>query len=132
MVFRSVPLLRLSISANFFEKIYPQLRCVYSGDRPHPVQFMQKQAGGSAMHSGDLGINRKAAQLAEAERRVPEVNALIDRQRQLIEDLELHGVDLTSAKIVLDSLLVSLSLYVQDRHRLRAALNGGWAQATAA
>lgn len=82
------------------------------------------------MHFGDLG--NKSAQLAEAERRVPEVNALIDRQRQLIEDLELHGIDLTSAKIVLDSLLVSLSLYVQSRHQLRRTLNGGRTKATAA
>jgi len=81
------------------------------------------------MHNGATGSTSKADRLAEAERRVPEVNALIDRQRQLIEDLELHGIDLTSAKIVLDSLLVSLSLYVQDRHQLRATLNGGRAAA---
>jgi hypothetical protein len=79
-----------------------------------------------------MGTISKADRLAEAERRVPEVNALIDRQRQLIEDLELHGTDLTSAKIVLESLVVSLSLYVQVRHRLRATLNGGRTQATAA
>lgn len=84
------------------------------------------------MHYGDVNNNPRAAELAEAERRVPEVNALIDRQRQLIEDLEQHGVDLTSAKIVLESLLVSLSLYVRDRHRLRASPNDGRAQATAA
>jgi len=76
-----------------------------------------------------MGKTSKAERLAEAERRVPEVNALIDRQRQLIEELELHGTDLTSAKIVLESLLVSLSLYVQDRHRLRATLNSGRAAA---
>jgi hypothetical protein len=81
------------------------------------------------MQTGATGHISKADRLAEAERRVPEVNALIDRQRRLIEDLELHGTDLTSAKIVLDSLLVSLSLYVQDRHRLRATLNGGRAAA---
>ena len=80
------------------------------------------------MHFGAMGIS-KADQLAEAERRVPEVNALIDRQRQLIEDMELHGTDLTSAKIVLESLLLSLSLYVRDRHQLRAILNGGRAAA---
>jgi hypothetical protein len=83
------------------------------------------------MH-GDVNNNRRATELAEAERRVPEVNALIDRQRQRIEELEQLGDDLTSAKIVLDSLLVSLSLYVRDRHRLRATLNHGSAQANAA
>ena len=84
------------------------------------------------MQFGATGKTSRAAQLAEAERRVPEVNALIDRQRQHIEELDQHGIDLTSAKIVLDSLLVSLSLYVQNRHRLRATLNGGRAEATAA
>ncbi|HMF22934.1 MAG TPA: hypothetical protein VKG24_12510 [Pseudolabrys sp.] len=82
------------------------------------------------MQFGDVTLT--AVQLAEAERRVPEVNALIDRQRQVIEELDLHGIDLTSAKIVLDSLLVSLSLYVQHRHRLRARMNSGRAQPTAA
>ena len=67
-----------------------------------------------------IGNFLSAIELAEAERRVPEINALIDRQREHIEELEGHGIDLTSAKIVLDSLLVSLSLYVKDRHRLRA------------
>ena len=66
-----------------------------------------------------IGRNQSGAELAEVEGRVPEINALIDRQRELIEELEQHGVDLTSAKIVLDSLFVSLSLYVKDRHRLR-------------
>jgi hypothetical protein len=84
------------------------------------------------MQSGDVNNNPRAAELAEAERRVPEVNALIDRQRELIEELGQLGVDLTSAKIVMDSLLVSLSLYVKDRHRLRATLNNGSAQANAA
>ena len=70
------------------------------------------------------GKGLSAFVLAEAERRVPEINALIDRQRELIEELDGYGGDPTSAKIVLDSLLVSLSLYVQDRHRLRMLLNG--------
>ena len=59
------------------------------------------------------------SELAEAERRVPEINALIERQRQLIEELERDGHDLTSAKIILDCLRVSLSLYIHDRHRAR-------------
>jgi hypothetical protein len=62
-------------------------------------------------------------ELLEAERRVAETNALIERQRQLIEELGYEGHDITSAQIVFDSLCVSLSLQVQDRHRLRAMLN---------
>jgi hypothetical protein len=61
--------------------------------------------------------------LLEAERRVAETNSLIERQRQLIEELGYEGHDITSAQIVFDSLCVSLSLQVQDRHRLRAMLN---------
>ena len=62
-------------------------------------------------------------ELLEAERRVAELNALIERQRQLIEKLGYHGHDFTSAQIVFDSLCISLSLHLQDRHRLRAMLN---------
>jgi hypothetical protein len=63
------------------------------------------------------------SELLEAERRVAECNALIERQRQLIEELAHDGHYITSAQIVFDSLLVSLSLHVQDRQRLRAMLN---------
>ena len=62
-------------------------------------------------------------EMLEAERRVVESNALIEYQRRLIEELTYEGHDITSAQIVFDSLLVSLSLHVQDRHRLRAMLN---------
>ena len=62
-------------------------------------------------------------ELLEAEQRVAETNALIERQRQLIEDLGYDGHDITSAQIVFDSLCVSLSLHVQNRQRLRALLN---------
>ena len=81
------------------------------------------------MQSLSITENWDAAKLAEAERRVPEINALIDRQRELIEELEQHGIDLTSAKIVLDSLIVTLSLYVQDRHRLRITFGSSEASA---
>jgi hypothetical protein len=64
------------------------------------------------------------SELLEAERRVAEIHALIERQRQLIEELGYEGHDITSAQIVFDSLLVSLSLHLQDRYRLRATLNG--------
>ena len=63
------------------------------------------------------------SQLLEADRRVADTNARIECQRQLIEQLGHEGHDITSAQIVFDSLCVSLSLQVQDRHRLRAMLN---------
>jgi hypothetical protein len=37
-----------------------------------------------SLNTRDWGVS----ELAEAERRVPEINALIQRQRQLIEELE--------------------------------------------
>jgi hypothetical protein len=61
-------------------------------------------------------------ELLEAERRVAETNALIERQRKLIEELGYEGHDITSAHIVFDSLCVSLSLLLQSRYRLRSAL----------
>ena len=84
------------------------------------------------MQSFHIGSNWNAPELAEAERRVPEINALIDHQRELIEKLAGHGLDITSAKIIFDSLLVSLSLCVQDRARLRSLLNARRAEAIAA
>ena len=62
-------------------------------------------------------------EVLEAERRVAECNALIEHQRQLIEQLGNEGRDITSAQIVFNSLLVSLYLHLQDRQRL-SALNG--------
>ena len=62
--------------------------------------------------------------LAAAERRIIESRARIERQRRLIQELEFRGHDTTSAQIVLDSWLISLSLHVKDRHRVRAMLNG--------
>ena len=84
------------------------------------------------MQSFHIGSNWSAIELAEAERRVPEINALIDGQRELIEKLANNGFDITSAKIIFDSLLVSLSLCVQDRARLRSLLNNRRAEAIAA
>jgi len=72
--------------------------------------------------SDKTGFDRMI-ELLEAERRVAETNALIERQRQLIEELGYEGHDITSAQIVFDSLCASLYLQVQDRHRLRAMLN---------
>jgi len=61
-------------------------------------------------------------ELAEAERRIQELNALIECQRQIVEESEQRGYDATSAKIVLESLQVSLSLYVQALDRLQIML----------
>ena len=68
--------------------------------------------------SDDWGIT----ELAEAERRIQELNALIECQRQIVEESEQRGYDATSAKIVVKSLHVSLSLYVQARDRLQIIL----------
>jgi len=57
--------------------------------------------------------------ISEAERRIAELNALIRCQLRLIRKLETRGKDLTSAKIVFDSLRVSLFLTTQDWHRAR-------------
>ena len=62
-------------------------------------------------------------ELADVQRRVREIHLSIERQRQLIEDLYQVGKNLTSAEIILDSFLISLSLSVQDRYRLRNLLN---------
>ena len=60
--------------------------------------------------------------LALAERRVTEINANLVHQRGLIEQLAEAGEDITSAEIMLDSLLVSLFVAAEDRHRLRALM----------
>ena len=72
---------------------------------------------------GELESYAILTELAVAERRVPEINARVDRQRQLIEQLAREGNDITSAEIMLDSLLLSLFLAAEERHRLRAMLN---------
>jgi hypothetical protein len=53
----------------------------------------------------------------EAESRISELHARIDEQRRIIEDLAMEGHDHGSAMIVLDSLQLSLSLYLQERLR---------------
>ena len=75
------------------------------------------------MQSARVGNDRYVAQLVEAEWGVREINGLIDRQRRF---------DLTSAKIVLDSFIVTLTLYLQERHRLRAVSNAKITEAAAA
>jgi hypothetical protein len=71
-------------------------------------------------------------ELLETERRVAESNALIERQRRLIEQLGHNGRDFTSEQIVFDSLLVSLSLHLQERHRLRSIERAKTSKANAA
>ena len=58
----------------------------------------------------------------EAESRISELHVRIDEQRRTIEDLAIEGHDHGSAMIVLDSLQLSLSLYLQERLRLRSKL----------
>ncbi|HEX7235249.1 MAG TPA: hypothetical protein VF243_08265 [Nitrosospira sp.] len=71
-------------------------------------------------------------ELLETEQRVAESNALIERQRRLIEELGFKGHDFTSEQIVFDSLLVSLSLHLQERHRLRSTWKAKIAEPSAA
>ena len=70
---------------------------------------------------GDMPSLEELGKLVEAEYLVPKINARIDEQRQVVENLATQGHDITSAKIVLDSLLMSLFLCVQERQRLRVA-----------
>lgn len=72
------------------------------------------------MQSLAIPDNPSLPQLAEVERRLLQIHTLIERQRELIEKLHEQGDDLTSPMIVFDSLHVSLSLYLQQRHRLRS------------
>jgi len=62
------------------------------------------------------------AAVADVEWRVLEINKQIERQRQRVEELAFLGHDIASAAGALENLHVSLLLAVQDRHRVRAAL----------
>jgi hypothetical protein len=81
---------------------------------------------------GDMEIRNAPPELLEAEYEVPKINWRIDEQRRLIEELSIEGDDITSAKIVLDSLLMSLCLWVRERERLRSIPNGASTEADAA
>ena len=59
-------------------------------------------------------------ELLATEQRLAESNILIERQRRLIEELGFKGHDFSSEQIIFDSLLVSLSLHLQERYRLRS------------
>ena len=74
------------------------------------------------MQSINVGI-WGAVELAKSERQVALANTLVDLQRELVEYLEHVGGDIVSAKIVFDSLLLSLALSVNHRHRLRRTIS---------
>lgn len=126
---RSAPIYRgVIVSWNFSGPLFcPLLRSGHC--QRSAVSYRVRQAagggllGGQGMQYVSVGDNRHAPELLEADRRVAEIHALVERQRQLIEKLGLAGHDITSAQIVFDSLCASLSLQLQDRHRLRAKLN---------
>lgn len=73
------------------------------------------------MQSTHIGI-WGAVELTKAEREVAVTNALVELQRQLIEHLDQAGDDTSSAKVVFDSLLVSLALSVSHRQWLRSTI----------
>ena len=81
--------------------------------------------------SGNASFDR-LFELLEAGWGVAEVNELIARQRLLIEQLGYEGYDTTSARTVFDSRRKPHLLYLQERHRLRAALNSKGAEAHSA
>ena len=72
------------------------------------------------------------AELAKADGQVREMVASVDCQRQLIWDLAEAGSDVSSAQIVLDSLLISVFLWVKERQRLHSLLHARIIKATAA
>jgi len=84
--------------------------------------------GGHAMQWARVGEDHPVAQLVHVEWGVREIDELIDRQRKLIEKLQESRSDLTSAKIVLDSLMVTLTLHLQKRDQLGAMFNAEMAE----
>jgi hypothetical protein len=88
---------------------------------------------------GNLGMQLEdntdcwlATKLAEADGQMRELNARVDVQWQLITNLADAGSDIASAQIVLDSLLISIFLWVQERQRLHSLLHARIIEATAA
>ena len=73
-----------------------------------------------------------AAKLAEADGQMRELNACVEGQWQLITNLADAGLDIASAQIVLDSLLISIFLWVKERQRLHSLLHARIIKATAA
>ena len=81
------------------------------------------------MHSQDVRHNWALKEFGELERRALEINARIGVLREIIDESEQRGYDATSSKIILDSLLLSLSLYGVALHRLGSASVNGAARA---
>ena len=84
------------------------------------------------MQLARVGKDHPVAQLVHVEWGVREINELIDRQRKLVKELHESRSDFTSAKIVLDSLMVTLTLHLQKRDQLRAMFNAEMAEVFAA
>jgi hypothetical protein len=81
------------------------------------------------MQSSDISMNSAVIELAETERGIPQLHTCIDQQRRLVEALALEGRDIGSATIILDSLIFSLFLCVEDRQRARAERHANKAHA---
>ena len=81
------------------------------------------------MQAPDIRDNSALTELAEVERRASHINAHIGVLRQIIDESEQRGYDPTSWKIIVDSLLLSLSLYGRALHRLRSTNANGAARA---
>ena len=94
--------------------------------------FRIPSVGNLGMQLEDNTDSSLAAKLAEADGQVRELNACVDRQWQLITNLADAGSDIASAQIVLDSLLISIFLWVKERQRLHSLLHARIIKATAA
>jgi hypothetical protein len=100
------------------------LRCV--------IVTLYPSAGNIGMQLEDNTDSPLAAKLTEADGQMRELNACIDRQYQLITNLADAGSDINSAQIVLDSLFISIFLWVKERQRLHSLLHPRIIKATAA
>jgi hypothetical protein len=96
------------------------------------IFFRIPSAGNLTMQLEDSTDSSLAAKLAEADGKMRELNACVDRQSQLITNLADAGSDIASAQIVLDSLLISIFLWVKERQRLHSLLHARIIKATAA
>jgi len=94
-------------------------RRAYTTDT-HSVARAVSRSNGYEKRAAPESVGKAFAELALAEHRVSEINTHVEFQRRLIRQLADAGQDITSAQITLDSLLVSLFLAAEDRHRLRA------------
>ena len=81
------------------------------------------------MQAADIRDNSALTELAEVDRRTSHINTHIGVLRQIIDESEQRGYDPTSLKIIVDSLLLSLSLYGRALHRLRSTNANGAARA---